>query len=251
MTARLARICRFPVKSIGGEDLTEVALTPGQALPGDRRFGLMHSDALRHLEDGALCKWLPKSSFARGAAAPALQAVRGGWRDGRLHLTHPDLPPLEFDPEADPEALARWAQPLWAPSGKAPAVRVVEGPFPLTDVKKPWLSMLSLSSLAAVEAKLGRPLGMDRWRGNLWIDGWEPFLETGLRLHRLRIGEVEFKLTERIDRCPATSVDTATGHLDGDVPAELTQLYGHPDFGVYLDVRSAGTIRVGDAVELL
>ena len=34
------------------------------------------------------------------------QDERGGWRDGRLHLTHPDLPPLEFDPEADPEALA-------------------------------------------------------------------------------------------------------------------------------------------------
>ena len=40
MTARLASIHRFPVKSIGGETLAEAALTPRAALPGDRRFAL-------------------------------------------------------------------------------------------------------------------------------------------------------------------------------------------------------------------
>lgn len=251
MTPTLARICRYPVKSIGGEDLGQASLTAGLPLPGDRRFAVMHRDALHHLDDGALTKWLPKSAFARGAAAAPLQAVRGGWRDGALELTHPDLPALSVDPVADPDAVAQWVQPLWAVSGKAPAARLVEGPLPLSDVKKPWLSILSLSSLAALEQRLGRPLGTDRWRGNLWIDGWEPFAETGLRLQRLRIGEVVLKLTEHIGRCPATSADTQTGTLDCDMPRELEAALGHRNFGIYAEVITGGTIRVGDAVDLL
>lgn len=251
MTARLVRICRYPVKSIGGEELAEVTLDPGQPLPGDRRFAVMHADALHHLDAGALRKWLPKSAFLRGAAAPALQAVRGGWDGDRLVLTHPDLPPLSVDPESDPQALTEWAAPLWAPSGKAPAARLVAGPQALTDVKQPWVSILSLSSLAALEQRLGRPLGADRWRGNLWIDGWAPFAENDLRLRRIRIGTVELKLTERIGRCSATSADSATGRLDGDMPADLERLFGHQDFGLYAEVKQGGTIRPGDRVDLL
>lgn len=251
MTARLARIFRYPVKSIGGEELAEVTLTPRQPLPGDRRFGVLHQAALHHLTEGRLEKWLPKSAFLRGAAAAPLQAVRGGWQGETLTLTHPDLPPLSVDPAADPQALVDWVAPLWADSGKAPPARLVEGPHALADVKQPFVSILSLSSLAALEQRLGRSLGTDRWRGNLWIDGWEPFAEHDLRLHTLRIGEVVVKLTERIDRCPATSADTRTGRLDGDMPADLQRLFDNTDFGIYGEVRQGGTIRPGDAVEIL
>mgnify|MGYP002652971172 CR=1 FL=1 len=65
---RLAHLFRFPVKSIGGEELAEVTLTPRQPLPGDRRFGVLHQAALHHLTEGRLEKWLPKSAFLRGAA---------------------------------------------------------------------------------------------------------------------------------------------------------------------------------------
>ena len=251
MTASLAHILRYPVKSIGGEELAEVTLAAGAPMPGDRRFAVLHESALHHLEEGALRKWLPKSAFARGAAAAALQAVRGGWQGERLVLTHPDLPPLSVDPLAEPDAIVAWVQPLWASSGKAPAARLVEGPQALSDVKQPWVSILSLSSLAALEEKMGRPLGTDRWRGNLWIDGWEPFAESGLRLHRLRIGAVELKLTEHIGRCVATSADTLTGNLDCDMPAALERALGHRNFGIYAEVRTGGTIRTGDRVELL
>lgn len=251
MTARLARICRYPVKSIGGEDLAEITLTAGQTLPGDRRFGVMHARALHHLTEGRLHKWLPKSAFLRGAAAAPLQAVRGGWQGDRLVLTHPDLAPLTVDPLDDGDSLVAWVAPLWAEVGKAPPARVVEGPQALADIKQPWVSVLSLSSLDALEQRLGRPLGTDRWRGNLWIEGWEPFAEHDLRLHQIRIGEVLLKLTERIDRCPATSVDTTTGRLDGDMPRDLDAAYLHHNFGIYGLVQQGGTIRPGDRVEVL
>lgn len=250
--ARLERIARYPVKSVGGEALERVTLTAGEALPGDRRFGVLHGDARHHLDGGALQKWLPKSAFLRGAAGPLLQAVHGGWgEDGRLHLTHPDLPPLAFDPEGDEQALLDWLAPLWAPTGKAAPVRLVSGPLPLTDTKKPWLSLLSLDSLDDLEGRLGQPLGLDRWRANLWVRGWPAQAERDLRLHRLRIGGVVLKAVERIGRCAATSVDTTTGHLDSDMPAALEAQFMHQDFGIYLEVVEGGEIALGDRVEVL
>ena len=49
MTALLRHIFRYPIKSVGGEELDSVTLDAGQVLPGDRHYGVMHADALRHL----------------------------------------------------------------------------------------------------------------------------------------------------------------------------------------------------------
>lgn len=249
---RLAQIHRYPVKSIGGEALDQVALTPAQPLPGDRRFAVIHADGLRHLEDGALARWLPKAAFVRGVAAAPLQAVRGGWDGSDLVLTHPERLGLRFDPAQDDSALVEWLGPLWAAADKAPAVRLVEGPQALTDKNHPWLSILSLSSLRDLEGRLSRPLGVHRWRANLWIDGWEPYAERDMQLHRIRIGEtVVLNLTQRIGRCAATSVDTDTGQIDVDMPKVLQDQFWHQDFGIYAEVEAGGIIRPGDEVEVL
>lgn len=249
-TGRLAHIFRFPIKSVGRELLDDVALTPGRILPGDRRFGVLHRDAEQHLSGGELTRWLPKSAFLRGAAAAPLQAVRGGWDGDVLVLEHPDLPALRIDPARDEDALLDWLGPLWTDSGKAPAARLVEGPQPLTDSRAAYVSVLSLSSLKVVEDRLGRQLGTDRWRGNLWIDGWPPFAELQATQGDLRIGDVQLRIACPIGRCPATSADTRTGEVDGDTPAELHAAYGHDNFGIYAEVVSPGIIRTGDAAVL-
>lgn len=252
MTARLGHIFRYPVKSAGGESLERVELTPDRPLPGDRRFAVLHGDALHHLDGDELRRWLPKAAFLRGAAAGSLQAITGGWRDGLLVLSHPDLADLAFDPLRDQAAALDWLAPLWAESGKAPPARLVEGVQALTDVSEPWLSVLSLSSLRALEKQAGQPLGTHRFRANLWIDGWEPFAEHDMQLHRIRIGDTaELVLTRHIRRCAATSIDTATGRFDIDLPAALEKRFWHRDFGIYARVAIGGTIRQGDEVTLL
>lgn len=252
MTARLGHIFRYPVKSAGGESLERVELAPDRPLPGDRRFAVLHGDALHHLDGDELRRWLPKAAFLRGAAAGSLQAITGGWRDGLLVLSHPDLPDLAFDPLRDQAAALDWLAPLWAESGKAPPARLVEGVQALTDVSEPWLSVLSLSSLRALEEQAGQPLGTHRFRANLWIDGWEPFAEHDMQLHRIRIGDTaELVLTRHIRRCAATSIDTATGRFDIDLPAALEKRFWHRDFGIYARVAIGGTIRQGDEVTLL
>ncbi|MFB2594055.1 MOSC domain-containing protein [Paracoccus sp. p4-l81] len=244
---RLARIRRHPVKTLGGEDLAATDLIQGAALPGDRAFGVLHDDALRHLDGGALTRWLPKSAFLRGAAAPALQAVRSGWDGDRLWFTHPDRPDLSIDPDRDGDRLIAWLAPLW-PAPKAPPARLVRGPQPLTDSRHPRLSILSLSSLAALEDRLGQPIGIERWRGNLWVDGWPVLAERDLIGQDLRIGGAVLRVVKPIERCPAVEVSADTGQRDGDMLADLTVFCGGPDFGIFAEVIAPGPIALNDKV---
>lgn len=251
MTARLAHIRRHPVKSVGGEGLDRVRLAPARRLPGDREWAVLTEAGERHARAsetaGEPDRWLPKSCFLRGVASAPLQAVSGGWRDGRLTLRHPDLPDLSIDPETEAQRLIAWLAPLWPADGPAPT-RLVRGAAIWTDQKWPWISILSLDSLADLERRTGKALGIARWRGNLWIEGLPAFAERGLVGQVIRIGGVELRITAQIGRCEATSASTETGARDIDMLANLERHYGHTDFGVFAEVVSGGDIALGDAV---
>jgi uncharacterized protein YcbX len=116
----------------------------------------------------------------------------------------------------------------------------------MTDSDFPSISILSLGSLRELSAKMGQPLSIDRWRGNLWLDGSAPWEEFSWIGKTLTIGTATLRIEERITRCRATMVDPLTGKIDGDTLAALEQNFGHQDFGLYARVLSAGKVALGD-----
>lgn len=250
MTARIVRIRRYPIKSLGGEDIARTPLRAAQRLPGDRIWAMLTEGGERHAGPGPTpTRWLPKSCFLRGAASAALQAISGGWgegaSEGMITLRHPDLAPLRFDPQTEGDRLLDWVRPLWPQDRPAPT-RLVRGPTGWTDVSQPWLSILSLSSLRDLEARLGMALEIERWRANLWVDGWEPYAEREMIGRILNVNGVELRVTEAIGRCPATSANSLTGQIDIDMPAALQAEFGHSDFGIYAEVVTGGEIALND-----
>lgn len=250
--AVLKKIRRHPIKSVGGESLSEIGLAAGAPLPGDRIWAVLHEAAEKHLSDGKLRKWLPKSAFLRGAAAHPLQAITGGWRDGKLSLKHPDQPELYFDPEHgdDMRRLLAWLRPLWPADKPAPA-RLVRGPQALTDNAPPYVSILSLDSLSALEAAAGQSFDTHRWRGNLWVEGWPARYEAGLIGKNIAIGPVRLRIAQPIGRCTATDASALTGKADCDMLSVLKRAFGDTNFGVFALVETGGTIRPGDRVEVM
>lgn len=252
MTARIARIRRHPIKSISGEDICRTILSDGQRIAGDREWALLTEAGERHAGDGASPDhWLPKSCFLRGAASAKLQAVQGGWGEGepqgQIRLSHPDLDDLSFDPETEGARLAEWVAPLW-PADKPAPTRLVQGPTAWTDVKQPWVSILSRSSLRDLEARLGQSFGIERWRGNIWVDGWAPYAERDLIGKVLTIGDAKLRVVEPIGRCAATCANTATGTVDIDMPDALKGLFSHSDFGMYAEVVTGGEVALNDEI---
>ena len=251
MTAHLALIRRHPIKSVGGEGLEQVTLQPGSRLPGDREWAILTEAGERHAlasqTQGQPDRWLPKSCFLRGVAAHALQAVTGGWQGDRLVLEHPTRGRITLDPAHDGARLIDWLRPLWPADAPRPT-RLVRGAGIWTDQRGPLVSVLSLSSLADLEARTGASLGTHRWRGNLWIAGWPAWAEREMIGHEIRIGAATLRIAEPVGRCDATSADTTTGLRDRDMLATLSGLYGHTDFGVFAEVVTGGTIRLQDQV---
>jgi uncharacterized protein YcbX len=244
MDGRLAHIYRHPIKAHGRQELDRVTLEPGRCLPFDRHWAVAHEGA--RLMPG----WNACMNFTRGAKTPTLQAIGAKLDDasGLLTLTHPVRPELSFDPDDvhGQAAFLNWVAPLMA-GGRAQPVRLVKAGRGMTDTAFESVSILNLSSLRALSQRAGRDLGMDRWRGNLWLDGLAPWEEFDLIGREVTIGAARLRIVERIGRCRATMVDCATGQIDVNTLDLLEEGYAHTDFGVYAEVVAGGTIQTGDA----
>ena len=243
MTVRLAHICRHPIKGHGREALASVLLSAGACLPMDRHWAVAH-DAAR-LNEG----WNPCVNFARGAKAPGLMAITARLDEdlGEMTLWHPERGELRFRPDhaADLVRFLAWVGPL-NPAQRAQPARIVTAGRGMTDSEFPSVSILSRSSLAELSARMGHDLSVDRWRGNLWIDGAEPWAEFGWIGRHIQVGAAVLRIEERITRCTATSVDPQTGVVDCDILHGLQHAFGHMDFGVYAVVVTGGPVAVGD-----
>ncbi len=120
------------------------------------------------------------------------------------------------------------------------------------DSRSGFLSIINRASVEAI-AKLANRKNIDplRFRGNLLVEGLEPWAEFDLVGQRVRIGEAELEITKRIDRCAATDVDPRAGIRDLRMVALLEQNLAHHDCGVYASVMRSGTIRPGDTLTVL
>jgi uncharacterized protein YcbX len=244
---RLSHIFRHPIKAHGREELPEVTLEAGRCLPHDRRWAVAHEAAM------VMPGWNPCMNFTRGAKTAALQAIDAVFDPDKaeITLTHPNREALTFAPDSaeGQAAFLNWVAPLMA-GGRAQPARLVTAGRGMTDTDFESVSILNHASNRALGEKLGADLGLNRWRGNLWLDGLEPWEEFDLVGHEIAIGTARLKVVERIGRCRATMVDCATGRIDHDTLGALEQAYDHTDFGVYAMVTQGGTIRPGDRAEL-
>lgn len=246
---RLAHICRHPIKSVGFEELAEVYLSQGHTLPFDREWGVLH-EAAKNLP---LTEWAPKMNFLRGVAGHQLMAIRATVDEGarRVILSHPTAGKIALAPDTEGDALVDWLRPLWPTDRPAPAAVAHVPGTALTDVPETYVSILNLDSNADLASRMGADLSIHRWRGNLWVQGMEPWAESGLIGRQLRIGGAVLEVRAHITRCKATTVNPDTGVADADTLGALNAAFGHQDFGVYAMVIESGQLALDDRVSVL
>jgi len=172
-------------------------------------------------------------------------------RRQEVTLSHPELPDLTFDPDADPTALVQWVMPI-TPLNRALPSRLVRAPKRgMTDTDFPSISLINMASHQALEAQIGRRISPNRWRANLFLDGLEPWQERDWIGKTLRVGNAELEVREHITRCLATATSTRTGERDVDTLGALEAGWGHKQFGIYAVVTKTGDLRQGDPIEVL
>ena len=255
MKCELRKISRYPVKGLSEEILTEVEVTKGRGLPGDRQFAL----ALADTEFDPLNPHpLPKTMFVMLARFATLAGLSSSFdpvtstlvlRAAGTTLAAGCLK-TQTGRRAIEEAVARF---MGNDLGGLPRVVEAEGHrFTDVSVDSPVLmeavSMVNLTSVRDLEDKLGRAVDPRRFRANLLVDGLDPWQEFDLIDKEFAIGGVRVKGLRRTRRCPATEVNPDTAERDIRIPLELRRHYGHGDNGIYVSILSNGALRQGDEV---
>lgn len=223
--ARVRELRRYPVKSMGGESLDAVEVDD-RGLVGDRWWAV--EDPEGRFATGKDTRRFRRRDPVFGYAAATTDAgvvVRRGdaaWRAG--------------DPALDADLSAAMGLPMRV---------AVEADVPHFDDGA--VSLIGTASLAWCEANLDVDADRRRVRPNVVIETAEPFVEETWLGRVVRIGAVELRVTQRIERCRTVDLPQ-----DG-VPAttQLLKALGRTRdvcLGVYAEVVRPGRIAVGDAV---
>ena len=251
MDGKVTQLWRHPIKSHGRETLDAVTLTAGQAFPWDRFWAVQHDQSKHDGEDG----WISYQNFMIGTRTPGLAGLWAQLDEAnrKVSLRHKKLGEFAFQPDdyLESSQFLAWIAPL-IPENRAQPRRVMKaGTRGMTDTDYASVSIMNESSHRAVSQKLGRPLEVERWRGNIWLDGLAPWEEFDWIGKKIRIGGAVFAVHERIERCMHTTANPNTGERDADTLGALKDGWDHQDFGVYTEVLEGGDIALGDKVSVI
>jgi uncharacterized protein len=248
-SVRIASLYRYPVKGLSPEPLLQVALAVGQTLPADRRYAIENGPTGF---DPAELKWLPKTHYLMLMRNERLAALRTRFDDASHVLTikHNGAIVAQGDLETAEgrSVIEKFFTTDFATELKGPPKVLSGGGYSFSDVPRKVVSIINLSSVAAIEAVVGQPVDPLRFRGNLYVSGWPAWHEFDLLDQTLAIGNVRLKVVKRIVRCAATNVDPETAMRDLNIPHTLMRRFGHADCGVYAEVIAGGSMAAGDPI---
>jgi uncharacterized protein len=248
-SANIASLFRYPVKGLSPEPLMSVPLEPGQTFPADRRYAIENGPSGF---DAAAPAWLPKSRYLmlmRNERLAGLQTqyddrshILTVCRDGKI-AARGNLKGAEGRAAIEEFFATDFSDEL-----KGPPKILSGGGHSFSDVARKVVSIINLTSLAAIENMVGLPVHPLRFRANLYVSGWPAWDEFNLLGQTLAVGEARLKVVKRITRCAAINVDPERAARDLDIPSEMLRRVGHADCGVYAEVIAGGRIGIGDAI---
>ena len=262
----LAEIRLYPIKSCGGISVADAVLEE-RGLRGDRRYMLVD-------ERG---RFLTQREHAHMARIRVRESS-GGWA---VDAPGQETLPLPASLPAGPQRTATvWRDTLklteadaavntWFSTALGMPCRLVNlsdghmrrlRPGRGRDTDQVSLAdgapvlLTATASLAQLNERLSRPVGMVNFRPNLIAETTVPFEED--RWGRIRVGKSEFDVAWACTRCVLTTIDpeTATKDPGGEPIRTLKTFRRGPEgvlFGQNLIPRRLGTVSVGDPIDIL
>ncbi|WP_428031016.1 MOSC domain-containing protein [Ancylobacter sp.] len=251
--ASIDSIYRYPVKGLTPERLEVVELEAGKYFPGDRLYAIENGPSGFIPEAPA---FQPKIKFLMLMRNERLAALDARFEDATAELVirHEGAEVVrgKLDTPEGREAIEAFFQ-RYSRYELRGAPRVLAAPqdFRFVDTTEGYISLINLASCRALGEIIGQPVDPLRFRGNLYLDGMEPWEEFDLVGHTIEVGnQVRLKVTQRIFRCAATNVDPETAKRDLDVPGTLMRTFGHTDCGIFAEIEQGGLIADGDSVRI-
>lgn len=256
----IASLWRYPVKSMGGERLTE-AFMGFAGFHGDRCYAFRNSAARKgfpYLNANVQPRMLlyrPRFRYPERAArppnlaeataiTPGVNPANAEPEDMILDVVTPAGEVVAID---DPALMESLGEGLRGENH----LTLVRSDRALTDCRP--VSLISMQTIAQLEQELGSPLDGRRFRANIYLDlgSDDGFAEDEMVGRKLRIGpRAMVAVLERDPRCKMISLDPDTGEHNPEVLRSVARAHDALA-GIYCAVLVEGVVSAGDPVDVV
>jgi uncharacterized protein len=112
------------------------------------------------------------------------------------------------------------------------------------------LSLINLKSIEDFENKISEKVEFQRFRGNFYVNGIEPWEERNWVGKIIKIKNVSFKVEKHIPRCVAINLKPKTTDNALNLLKALKKTYDHFDMGIYLRALDDGNVEIGNKLQI-
>jgi uncharacterized protein YcbX len=259
MSATISSINYCPVKSVSFQSVKNCKIKKNIGIIGDRVFAFakdLDSEQAKLFEKNPnerKGKWNKVLTLKN---SPALNKYNFVFKDKKLTLTLKDKEILSIDinQSSEREALSNKIAELES-SLKQPITLMKNDNFPFfdTSISKKVdfvnsVSLLNIQSINDFEMKVSKKIENSIFRGNICIDGIDPWKEREWIGKTIKINNVSFKVEKNIQRCVAINLKPQSDDNSFNLLQLLKKTYNHFDMGIYLTALDDGDISIGNQI---
>jgi uncharacterized protein YcbX len=256
MSATISSINYCPVKSVSFQTIENCEIKKDIGIVNDRIFAFakdLDKEQARLFEkspDDRKGKWNKVLTLKN---SPVLNKYNFIFKDEKLTLTLKDKEILTIDINQleQREALSNKISELES-SLKQPITLMKNHEFPFFDTsisnKVDFVNSVSLINIQSINdfrEKIDRNVESSIFRGNICIDGIEPWKEREWIGKIIKINKVSFQVEKNIPRCVAINLKPQTDDNSFNLLQSLKKTYNHFEMGIYLTALDDGEINIG------
>jgi uncharacterized protein YcbX len=261
MSATISSINYCPVKSVSFQTIETCEIKKDIGIVNDRIFAFTkdldqeQANLFEKSPDERKGKWNKVLTLKN---SPVLNKYNFLLNHDKLTLTfnYKEILTIDINQFEEREALSNKISELEV-SLNQPIVLVKNNEFPFFDTSISnkvnfinSVSLLNIQSIKDFQKKIDRNVENSIFRGNICIDGIEPWKEREWIGKIIKINNVSFKVEKNIPRCVAINLKPQTDDNSFNLLQSLKKTYNHFEMGIYLTAQDNGKINIGDTINI-
>ena len=261
MSMTIYSINYCPVKSVSYQSINRCEIKQNIGIVGDRIFAFakdLDLDQAKLFEKSPAERKGKWNKILTLKNSPALNKYNFSFNNEKLTLILKDKQILTIDINqlSERQALSNKITEL-EDSLKQPIVLMKNDDFPFFDTsiskKVDFINSVSLLNIQTIndfEKKIEKKIETSIFRGNICIDGIEPWKEREWIGKIIKINNVFFKVEKNIPRCVAINLKPQTDDNSFNLLQSLKKTYNHFEMGIYLTALDDGNISIGNTIDI-
>ena len=257
MNPSISSIHYYPVKSLSSSNLNKCMIKKSSGILNDRIFAFSRNI---DFDNAKLIENFPKkrklNKFLTLKNSPILNKYKFIYDQNRLTLYKDKKKIISISTDNYNEySLISDKLNLLEKSLSKPIFLLKNSIYPFFDTTHSdkisnTISLININSIKHLEKNINQALECERFRGNLYVEGVNPWKERNWIDKIIRVNNVSFRVQKHIPRCSATNLKPNTNEVTINLPKVLKQNYDHFDMGIYLIPLDDGEINIGDKIIL-